>query len=26
VMTDTDNTRQQAVGFYADIRLGCQSP
>jgi hypothetical protein len=26
VMTDTDNTKQQAVGFYADIRLGCQSP
>jgi len=26
VMTDTDNIRQQAVGFYADIRLGCQSP
>jgi len=26
VMTDTDNTRQHAVGFYADIRLGCQSP
>ena len=26
VMTDTDNTRQQALGFYADIRLGCQSP